>query len=59
MRGRNDFLGAFLKYQNLSYLWINSLKFIKFVIIVCKLEDYRNILKLACRPLDFTSYKAF
>ena len=28
-------------------------------IIVCQVEDYRNILKLSCRPLAFTSYKAF
>ena len=27
--------------------------------IVCQVEDYRNLLKLSCRPLSFTSYKAF
>ena len=27
--------------------------------IVCQVEGYRNILKLRCRPLAFTSYKAF
>ena len=27
-----------------------------FVFIVCKVEDHRNILKLSCRPLAFTSY---
>ena len=29
-----------------------------FVFIVSKVEDYRKILKLSCRPLAFTSYKA-
>ena len=28
----------------------------QFVFIVCQVEDYRNILKLSCRPLAFTSY---
>ena len=27
--------------------------------IVCQVEGYQNILKLSCRPLAFTSYKAF
>ena len=42
------FPGSFLKNQNWAYLWINSLKF----------SSFRNILKVSCRPLDFTSYKA-
>ena len=29
------------------------------VFIVIQGEDYRNILKLSCRPLAFTSYKGF
>ena len=27
--------------------------------IVCQVESYLNILKLSCRPLAFTSFKAF
>ena len=33
--------------------------FIHFVFIVSQVEDYRNTMKLNCRPLAFTSYKAF
>ena len=29
------------------------------VLILCQVEDYRSILKLSCRPLAFTSNKAF
>ena len=36
----------------------NSLSFIQFVFIVCQVEGYQSILKLSCRPLAFTSYKA-
>ena len=32
--------------------------FIQFL-FVCQVEDYQKILKLRCRPLRFTSYKAF
>ena len=31
----------------------------RLIIIVCQVEDYRNMLKLGCRPFAFTSYKAF
>ena len=31
----------------------------QFVFIVCQVEDYENILKLSCRALTFTLYKAF
>ena len=31
----------------------------QFVFIVRQAGDYRNILKLSCRPLAFSSYKAF
>ena len=31
----------------------------QFVFVVCQVEDYWNILKLSCRPLVFTSYKAY
>ena len=34
-------------------------KVLQFVFIVCRVEDYQNILKLSCRQLAFTSYKAF
>ena len=33
-----------------------ALLFIWFVLIVCQVEDYQNILKLSCRPFAFTSY---
>ena len=33
-----------------------SKSFIKFVFIVCQVEDYLNVLKLRCRPLAFASY---
>ena len=32
-------------------LWIEILKFYIFFFIVCQVEDYRNWLKLSCRPL--------
>ena len=41
-----------------TYLWINILKFY-FIFIVWQIKDYRNRLKLSCRPLAFTSNKAF
>ena len=41
------------------YFWINSLKFYTAFFIACQVEDYKNILQLSCRPLVFTSYKAF
>ena len=31
----------------------------KFILIICQIEGYRNILKLSCRSFAFTSYKAF
>ena len=33
--------------------------FIQFVFIVYKVGDHRNIMKLSCKPLAFTSYKDF
>ena len=36
---------------------ISGLSFIQFVFVVCQVEDYRNMLKLSCRPLVFISYK--
>ena len=32
---------------------------IQFVFIICQFEGYLKIMKLTCRPLAFTSYKAF
>ena len=52
-----QFPDSFLKNQNWTYLWINS--FIQFVFTVCQVEGYWNQLKLSCRPLAFTSFKAF
>ena len=31
----------------------------KFGFVVCQVEEYRNILKLSCQLLTFTSYEAF
>ena len=36
-----------------------SISLMQFVYIVFQVERYQNILKLSCRPLAFTSYKAF
>ena len=33
--------------------------FIQFVFVAYQVDDYRNILKLSCRALAFTSYKYF
>ena len=33
--------------------------FIQFAFIACEIHDCQNILKLICRPVAFTSYKAF
>ena len=53
------FPDPFLKIQNWAYLWINILKFYIFCFYVWQVDDYRNRFKLSCRPLAFTSYKAF
>ena len=50
------FPDLFLK--NKSWLISGSID-IQFVFIVCQVGDYRNILKLTCRPLAFTLHKAF
>ena len=51
---------AFFKKSKLSIsLDVSILKFNTFFFIVCQVEDYRNWLKLSCRPLAFTSNKAF
>ena len=43
----------------ISYLWINVLKFDTVCFYCMPIEGYWNILKLSCKPLDFTSDKAF
>ena len=58
--GERLFSDPFLKIKNWAYLWINSLKFYTVCLfIVFQVEDYRNILKLSCRSLAFTSYQNF
>ena len=50
----------FLKSQIWEYLWINSLKIYTVCFnYICQVENNWNISKLSCRPLAFTSYKAF
>ena len=44
----------FLKNQNITLLYSCF-----FAFVVCQVKGYRNILKLSCRPLAFTSYKVF
>ena len=46
-----------MKIEQISALMVQS--FIQFVFGVCQVEDYRNILKLSCRSLAFTSYWTF
>ena len=59
MRWRNYFLTLFLKLQ-LSISLDEQFKasYCMFLLYV-QVEDYGNILKLRCRPLGFTSCKAF
>ena len=46
-----------IKIEHISESVVQS--FIQFVFIVCQIDGYPKILKLSCRPLAFTSYKAF
>ena len=48
-----------LKIKNEHISGSIVVRFMQFVPIKCRLEDYRDILKLSCRPLAFTSSKAF
>ena len=52
------FSNPFIKHEDWA-IGINSLIFIHFVLLYVQVEGYQNILKLRCRPLAFTSYKAF
>ena len=46
--------------ETIPRLFFKKSKYIiQFVLIVCQLEGYRNKLKLNCRALAFTLYKAF
>ena len=53
---RNYFQTLFYKFK-IKFIF-GSVAF-SFVFIIYQVEDYRNILKLSCRQLAFTSYKAF
>ena len=54
--GEETIHSHFLIVQHWAYLRINSLKF--YTVLYSQAEDCRNILKISCRPLAFTSYKA-
>ena len=57
--GGNIFPDSFLRILNWAYFWTNSLKFLR-VFYVRQVEGHqKNILKLSCRALAFTSYKEF
>ena len=58
--GEKLFQDPFLKNQNWAYLWINCLKF--YTVCICSMSSWglsRYILKLSCRTLVITTYKAF
>ena len=57
--GRETIPRPFSKSQNREYFCVNILKFYIYFLIVCQVENYRKWLKLSCRPLAFTSHKAF
>ena len=52
---QNLFSKTKIEHISRSIAWC----FMQLVFIACYCEDYRSILKLSCRPLAFTSYKAF
>ena len=59
--GGETILRPFSKKSKLSTsFWINSLNKVLCSCFYCvPSEGYQNILKLSCRPLAFTTYKAF
>ena len=58
--GGNIFPDSFLRILNWAYFWTNSLKFLRVCFYVRQVEGHqKNILKLSCRALAFTSYKEF
>ena len=53
------FLDPFLKNQNWTYLWVNSQSKVLYSLFSLQNDGYRNILKVNCKTLAFTSCKAF
>ena len=53
------FLDPFLKNQNWTYLWVNSQSKVLYSLFSLQSDGYRNILKVNCKTLAFTSCKAF
>ena len=53
--GRETSPGLFTEKLSLS-ISLGQWNLIQFVLIACQDEGYRNILKLSCRLLAFTSY---
>ena len=48
----------FSKIHNLTYMWINCKEFYSLFSLNVHVQYYKNILKLNCWPLAFTSNKA-
>ena len=46
-------------FSKKSKLKISQIKSVKFHAVVCQAEGYQHILRPKCRPLAFTSHKAF
>ena len=46
-----------IKIEHISVSIVQSFTWFNFTVF--QAEDYRNILKLSCRPLAFTTYKPF
>ena len=57
--GRETIPRFFPKKSKVSISLVQLPKVLYSFFIVCEAEDYRNELKLSCRPLAFTIYKAF
>ena len=47
-----------IKFEHISGSTVSKV-WLQFVFIVRQVKGYWNVLKLSCRPLAFTSYKAF
>ena len=50
---------SILKKSKLSIPLDQQSKVLYGLFFICQVEDYPNILKLSCKPLAFTSFKAF
>ena len=57
--GGDTILRPFSKKSESSISLDQQFKVLSSLFIVRQVEGYQNILKLSCRPLAFTSYKAF